>query len=107
MEEREFDLGAILNATTCRLFTSMDDVYDVYSYLMGHDVYTHSIPRYADEIKAYILSEYPELKGVGDDVVIKSFDDAKAFVDEQKKVFGEKLVLRPMSKTDKPSNAKY
>ena len=45
-------------------------------------------------------SIYPELKGVGEDVEINSFDEAKAFIDEQKKLFGEKLALRPMTKED-------
>ena len=40
-----FDLGAILNITTGRLFTNMDDVYEVLNYLTGDDICTHQIPR--------------------------------------------------------------
>lgn len=98
--QREFDLGAILNITTGRLFTNMDDVYEVLNYLIGDSIYTHQIPRAASAAQAYVLSLHPELKGIGDDAVITSLEDAKAFVDEQKKVFGEKLPLSPMSKTD-------
>ena len=98
--QRDFDLGAVLNITTSRLFTSMDDVSEVLNYLTGDSIYTHQIPRVMDAAKPYVLSLHPELKGVGDDVEIHSFEDAKAFVDEQKKVFGDKLPLKPMSKTD-------
>ena len=98
--QKEFDLGAVLNITTSRLFTSMDDVYEVLNYLTGDDIYTHQIPRVMDVAKPYVLSLHPELKGVGDNVEIHSFEDAKAFVDEQKKIFGEKLPLKPMAKTD-------
>ena len=98
--QRDFDLGAVLNITAGRLFTNMDDVYEVLSYLTGSRIYTQQIPRVMEAAKPYVLSLYPELKGVGADVEIHSFEDAKAFVDEQKKVFGDKLPLKPMSRTD-------
>lgn len=62
------------------------------------DLYTHQLPRAVKSVQPYVLSLYPQLEGVGVDVVINSFDDAKAFVDEQKKVFGDKLVLTPIPK---------
>ena len=98
--QKEFDLGAILNITTKRLFTSMEDVYEVLNYLTGDSIYTHQLPRVMPLAKAYVLSLYPELTGVGDTVEINSFDDAKAFIKEQKKVFGNKLPLSPMEKND-------
>ena len=98
--QKEFDLGAILNITTKRLFTSMEDVYEVLNYLTGDSIYTHQLPRVMPIAKAYVLSLHPELTGVGDTVEINSFDDAKAFINEQKKVFGNKLPLSPMGKTD-------
>lgn len=97
---KQFDLGAILNITTSRLFTNMDDVYEVLNYLTGDSLFTHQLPRVMETAKPYVLSLHPELEGVGVDVVINSFEDAKAFVDEQKKIYGEKLSLTPMSKTD-------
>ena len=98
--QKEFDLGAILNITTKRLFTSMEDVYEVLNYLTGDSIYTHQLSRVMPIAKAYVLSLHPELTGVGDTVEINSFDDAKAFIKEQKKVFGNKLPLSPMGKTD-------
>lgn len=99
-ESKQFDLGAILNITTGRLFTNMDDVYDVLNYLIGNSFFIHQMPRIMDAAKPYILSLHPELEGVGVDVVINSLEDAKVFVDEQKKIYGDKLPLKPMSKTD-------
>lgn len=97
---KQFDLGAILNITTGILFTSMDDVYEVLNYLTGDSIFIHQIPRVMDAAKPYVLSLHPELEGVGAGVAINSFEDAKAFVDEQKKIYGNKLSLTPMSKTD-------
>lgn len=98
--QKEFDLGVILNITTMRLFTNMEDVYEILNYLTGDNIYTHQIPRVMSIAKTYILSLYPELTGVGNTVEINSFDDAKVFINEQKKVFGNKLSLSPMEKTD-------
>lgn len=97
---KQFDLGAILNITTGILFTSMDDVYEVLNYLTGDSIFIHQIPRVMDAAKPYVLSLHPELEGVGVGVTINSFEDAKAFVDEQKIIYGNKLSLTPMSKTD-------
>lgn len=94
--QRYFDLGAILNITTGRLFTNMDDIYEILNFLTQENLYTHQLTRVADEAESYILTLYPELKGVGKDVKINNFDEAKAFVDEQKKIFGDKLPLSPM-----------
>ena len=97
---KQFDLGAILNITTSRLFTNMDDVYEILNYLTGDSIFIHQIPRVMDAAKPYVLSLHPELEGVGVGVAINSFEDAKAFVNEQKKIYGNKLSLTPMSKTD-------
>jgi len=97
---KQFDLGAILNITTSRLFTNMDDVYEVLNYLTGDSLFTHQLPRVMETAKPYVLSLYPQLEGVGVDVVINSFEEAKAFIDEQKKIYGDKLPLTPMSKID-------
>ena len=79
--QREFDLETILNITTGRLFTSMDDIYEILEYLSSDSLATHQLPRVAGIARNYILSIYPELKGVGEDVEINSFDEAKVFID--------------------------
>lgn len=95
---REFDLGAVLNITTGRLFTNMGDVEEVCTFLARKAKDNMSSLLDQGVMRDYILSVYPELTGVGTDVVIKDFDDAKAYVDSQKKAFGERLPLTPMSK---------
>ena len=44
----------------------------------------------------YILARYPQLEGVGQDVIIKDWEEAKAFIDSQKKIFGDSFALSPM-----------
>ncbi len=97
---RQFDLGAILNITTNRIFTNMNDVCEVLNYLTGDDIFIHQLPRVMQVAQPYVLSIYPELTGVGGDIAINSFEDAKTFVDAQKKIYGNQLPLTPMSKTN-------
>src|SRR5574344_113500 len=96
--KRFFDLGAILNITTARLYTNMNDIYDVLNYLTGDNLFTHQIPRVMEYAQDYVLALYPELKGVGVDTPITNIDEATSFVDMQKKKFGDKLPLTPMTK---------
>lgn len=102
-ESKEFDLGAILSITAGRLFTDMDDYYDILSYLIGEKVSTLSILSDGDVAKKYILSLYPELEGIGVGVVINSYKDVEKFVGEQKKIYGDKLSLTPMPRINDDS----
>jgi hypothetical protein len=97
-QKKSFDLGAILNISTGRLYTNMNDIYDVLNYLTGDNLFTHQLPRVMEFAQDYILALYPELKGVGVDTPISNIEEATAFVNIQKQKFGDKLPLTPMTK---------
>ena len=98
--KQEFDLGTILTVTTakCRLFTEIENVYKILDYLTESTHLTHELPRTHEIARSYILSLYPNLEGVGDDVVIESYEDVVTFLNEQKKIYGEKFALSPIQK---------
>jgi len=96
--ERYFNLGAILNITTGRLFTSIDDIYNVLNYLTGEDLTPQQVPTVMEEARDYILSIYPELEGVGETVRINSSLEGIRFLKKQKNIYGKKLSLKPMNK---------
>ena len=96
--ERTFDLGSVLTVTTGRLFTEMDNVYDILNYLSNDNIFTHQIPRVMKTAQSYVLARYPQLEGVGQDVVINGWEDAKTFLDSQKVVLGDSFALSPMPK---------
>ena len=97
---KQFDLGTILTITTakCRLFTEIENLYIILDYLTGSTHLTHELPRAHEIVRPYVLSLYPNLEGVGDDVVIESYEDLENFLTEQKKIFGETLALSPIPK---------
>lgn len=96
-EQKYFDLGAILNITSGRLFTNYEDVYEVLNYLESRTVSPKELEKIMPIAKAYILLFYPELNGVGDNVIINNLENKKLFILDQKEIIGEKLALRPMS----------
>ena len=97
---KQFDLGTILTITSakCRLFTEIENLYIILDYLTGSTHLTHELPRAHEIARPYVLSLYPNLEGVGDDVVIESYEDLEKFLTEQKKIFGETLALSPIPK---------
>lgn len=98
--QKDFDLGAILTLTSKRIYADFDSIYEILEYLTGSVIFSHLIPKALETTRLYVLSIYPQLKGIG---VSEEFDspvDALAFVEEQKKIFGEKLPLKPMTKDD-------
>jgi len=99
-KEKEFDLGTVLSITTGRLFTDLDNVYSALNYLTGDNIYTHQIARVVKVAGPYVLSKYPQLEGVGSDLVVNSEEDVITFLKEQKKIYGNKFALTPMTKED-------
>lgn len=97
---KQFDLGTILTITSAefRLFTEIENVYKILAYLMEKNIYTDQISKAHEIARPYVLSLYPNLEGVGDDVVIESYEDLDNFLTEQKKIFGETLALSPIPK---------
>lgn len=95
--EKNFDLGTVLTITSGRLFTDIDNVYDVLNYLSNDDIYTHQIPRIMQVAQSYVLGRQPQLDGVGKDVVINNEQDVKAFIDGQKAIYGDSFGLSPIS----------
>ncbi len=98
--QKNFDLGTVLSLTTHRMLSEMDKIQDALEYVTGDPIWTHQIPRVMGQVTPYVLSLYPQLEGVGLNEPINSKEEAIAFVNSQKEVFGDSLPLSPMSKSD-------
>ena len=96
-EERFFDLGTLLSITDGRLFTTMGNIHEIFSYLCQREVTTFELPELKDGVRSYILNTYPELLGVGEGVDLKNREETLAYLEELKKVYGDSFPLKPMS----------
>ena len=97
-DKRNFDLGTIISITSGRMFTQLNNIYDILSYLTNRNIYTHQVQYVSELAKYHILEKYPMLEGVGAYVSISSEEEAISFINEQKKIYGESLTLNPINK---------
>lgn len=95
-KERSFDLGTVLSATTGRMFTNMNNIFDIFNYLANEEIYIHQFPRVAKAAELHILQRYPQLNGVGKDVIINNEEDVTTFLNSQKEIYGNSFPLSPM-----------
>lgn len=98
MESKEFDLGIILSLTTGRIFAKLDKIYDAVDYLTNDKIYTHQMIRVLPILKEYVLSTYPELRGIGEEEKFENVSEIQLFLKEQKEKFGNSLKLSQISK---------
>lgn len=98
VNEKVFDLGTVLTVTSGKVFTEIDNVYDILNHLSNDSIYTHQISRLMQVAQPWVLAKYPQLEGVGSDVIINNEQEAKMFVEKQKELFGNEFGLSPIPK---------
>jgi hypothetical protein len=76
METKRFPLRVILTVTTGRLLTKrrgerdngIEDLHAILGWMCGDEPFTHSLGRFAEECKPWLLRWFPEIALLGDDV---------------------------------------
>jgi hypothetical protein len=63
MQTKAFHLSDILSITTSRLVSNrgMEGVHDILSFMAGHDIWTHQIPRVMKDCEPWLKSQFPAL----------------------------------------------
>lgn len=106
-ESKEYGLDDILTITTSILLSSrhMDGVYDILGYMTGETLFTHQLPRAAEQCAPELLRQHPQLAAVKiDEDANLGKEGAEKFVAEQVKIFGEKLSVKPFATPNTPVN---
>jgi hypothetical protein len=75
-EPKDFSLGAVLSVTTGRLLAPFTEVHDLIEHMASGAVWTHQLPRVADECGPVLLAQHPRLRQV---VVPEDLAGAEAF----------------------------
>jgi hypothetical protein len=70
-----FDFPTVLSVTTGRLFTKMENIYKILSYMTGEEIYTHQIPRFMDECRPYLLDWFPEFRSIDQEKMKKACEE--------------------------------
>lgn len=92
-----FALGDVLSITTDRLVSRdhIGGVYRILGYMTGENLYTHQLPRAAEECKPALLVQHPQLK----DIDVPEFRDKEhvyLWLTEQEDRYGETLDIDPL-----------
>lgn len=98
MSTKRFHLGAVLSVTTGRLLCQVDGLYEILNWMTGDNLFTHQLPRAADECKPWILRRHPQLVGVDASGVTK--ENWQQFLGEQVKQHGEYFDIEPIPRDD-------
>ena len=67
LKTKTFDLADVLSITDGMLLSKrhMGGVYDILNFMTGDDLFTHQLPRAADECRPHILRQVPVLDSEG------------------------------------------
>lgn len=59
---KELPTNDVLGVVTGRLLGDIGGIYEVLNYMTGESLFTHQLPRIADEARPVILAKYPMLQ---------------------------------------------
>ncbi len=64
MEKKKFHIGDILSITTGRLVSNrhIDGVYDILNFMTGDNLFTHQLPRAAEECRPSLIGQFPQFE---------------------------------------------
>lgn len=60
---KKFHLGDVLTITASCLVSprGMEGAYDILNFMTGDNLFTHQLPRAAEECRPYLLEQFPQL----------------------------------------------
>lgn len=96
-ETKNFHLGDILSVTAGPLVSPrhIEGVYDILGWMTGESLYTHQLPRVANEARPVILAMHPQLAEIDGEAC--NANNWRAWLDEQITKYGETLPVPKMT----------
>lgn len=97
---RFFHLGDVLSITSGVLVAprGMAGVYDILNYMTGDSLFTHQLPRAADECRPWLLRQHPDLAEVDATGVDRT--NWGPWLNAQLARFGEHVDVEPIPRED-------
>ena len=101
----KFHLGDILSVTTDRLVSPdhIDGVCRILGHMTGEPLWTHQLPRAAEECKPALLAQHPDLAAVEVPDEFRDGEHVDQWLGEQVKRFGEFRDVQPLAPEDHTS----
>jgi hypothetical protein len=101
-ETRDFHIGDVLSITTGMLVSPshMRGIYQILNWMTGDNLYTHQLPRAADECQKPLLEQHPDLADVQLPDEFNGEEHVRAWLAEQVEHFGETRSVAPLDPGD-------
>ena len=92
----KFSSGTVVSITTGVLVTDIQNLYSILDFMTGEKLFTHQLPRAADECKPYLLEQLPFLKDVSGKGI--NATNWEPWLKELTKKYGEEFEIQPLPK---------
>ena len=98
MEAKSFHLGDILSVTTGRLLSTdgIGGVYRILNHMTGDNLFTHQLPRAAQECAPALLEQFPALKEV-ELLPVMDGTTIPAWLEAQAQKYGAWFDVKPLA----------
>jgi hypothetical protein len=102
---QSFHLGDVLSVTTGRLVSPehIGGIYKILGFMCGEDLFTHQLPRAAEECKPELLRQHPDLAAVEVPDEFHNATHVHSWLAEQVAKYGETRVVQPLAAEDHTS----
>ena len=99
---RTFHVGDILTITTGRLVSPrhVDGIYDICNFMTGDNLFTHQLPRAADECTPSLREQFPDLAAVEAPEDLSGEEAVRAWLAGITAEHGETREVRPLAPED-------
>lgn len=100
MEAKSFHIGDVLSVTTGCLLSprGMEGIYDILNYMSGENLFTHQLPRVAQEAAPVLLALHPQLADA--DASDVTPENHREWLEAATAKYGEHISVYPMSEDD-------
>jgi hypothetical protein len=99
---KQFHIGDILSVTTGYLVAprGVKALYDLLDYMTGDNLFTHQLPRAAEECKPVLLEQHPNLAAVVSPEEFRDEAHVWAWLGEQVERYGMELPVGSLASDD-------
>ena len=96
--ERNFTLGAVLTVAGDTLMCDIGKVYELLNFMTGDNLFTHQLPRAAEECRPILFKKYPWLSEYIDTVEPKvTSENCRKVISECEARWGLELAVSELS----------
>lgn len=93
MTKKKFTIATIISGVYGTLLTNVANLYTLYNYMTGDNLFTHQLPRALTVCAPYILKELPQLENFRNHIAEITPENYTAYIIKATEMFGYELEI--------------